>query len=514
MMVKDILRGCGGIREIGAGHAPSILERDVAGIAYDSRLVRDNYLFVAIRGEKCDGHSFVRDAVQRGASVIVAERENLADRSGYILVENSRRALACIAHNFYERPSGGLVLCGVTGTNGKTTTTYILKSILEAWGRQVGLIGTIRYLVGETSYPAFHTTPEAVEFQSLLRGMLSAGCTHVVAEISSHALAQYRVDNSIFRTAVFTNLTRDHLDFHKTMEDYFRAKERLFVDLLDGSGTAVINSDDPYGKRLASRLRRDFSDRRILTYGFDGEAHIVAYSERVTGQGLRFTLSFGDARYEISSPLLGLPNIYNIMSAAAAAESMGVPRDRIVLGIEKAGTVPGRFEKVEAGQGFLCVLDYAHTEDALERAIMTARTLISASGSPARGETLPDAPRVITVFGCGGDRDRGKRPRMGAISTRLSDVVIVTSDNPRSEDPAAIIADILAGVVKDNYLVEPDRRKAIQRAIQSAREGDVVLVAGKGHEDYQEIGGVRYPFSDRDVLREALITRRGATSFG
>lgn len=505
MMVRDILRGCDDIQRI---RGNDILDKDIAGIAYDSRRVKDDYLFVAIRGEKFDGHSFIRDAVDQGATVIVAEKESPDGGDGYILVKDSRRALACMASNFYRNPSEALFICGITGTNGKTTTTYILKSILEAWGKSVGLIGTLHYLIGDKAYPAFHTTPESVEFQGLLREMLSTGCTHVVAEISSHALAQYRVENTLFRTAIFTNLTRDHLDFHKTMEDYFRAKERLFVDLLDRNGTAVINSDDPYGKRLAARMKRDFPHRSVMTYGFERDADMGVCSERIASSGLMFTLLFQGAQYEISSPLLGLPNIYNIMSAAAAAQSMGIPWETIMIGISRAGVVPGRFEKVEAGQGFLCILDYAHTEDALERVITSARKLVSSAATAVQKEDPLGKPRVITVFGCGGDRDKGKRPRMGEVSTRLSDFVIITSDNPRSEDPSEIIGQIQEGALNNNYLIEPDRKEAIHKAVQMARDGDLVLVAGKGHEDYQEIRGVRYPFSDRDVLHEALRRRR------
>ena len=505
MMLRTILEGCDYIQRM---QKDEIFDMDIAGIAYDSRQVKDNYLFVAIRGEKFDGHAFIRDAKNKGAIVIAAEKEFGDAENGHILVKDSRKALACIANNFYERPSEELILTGVTGTNGKTTTTYILKSILESWGKDVGLIGTIHYMIKDKLYPAPHTTPESLEFQGLLREMLLSRCTHAVAEISSHALAQDRVDKTVFRTAVFMNLTRDHLDFHKTMEDYFRAKERLFTELLDRNGTAVINIDDQYGKRLASQLRTLSPELTIVTCGLKNGADMVAHNIQVSFRGIRFTLSYRDSRYDVSSPLLGLPNVYNIMSAAAAALSLGVPWQMILQGIRQTGTVTGRFQKVDAGQGFLCIIDYAHTEDALERLILTAKKLISLPHPSLKKGGYQEKPRIITVFGCGGDRDKGKRPKMGEVSTKLSDFVIITSDNPRSEDPAEIIKHIEEGTVHKNYLIESDRAKAIQKAVDLAEEGDIVLVAGKGHEDYQEIQGIRYPFSDREILNEAIKNKR------
>jgi UDP-N-acetylmuramoyl-L-alanyl-D-glutamate--2,6-diaminopimelate ligase len=508
MMLRTLLEGCDYLQQM---QKDDIFEKDIAGIAYDSRQVKDNYLFIAIKGEKFDGHMFIRDAIKRGAVVIAAEKEFDGAENRYILVKESRKALACMANNFYERPSEEIILTGITGTNGKTTTTYLLKAILESWGKDVGLIGTIQYMIKEKSYPAPHTTPESLEFQGLLREMLMTGCTHAVAEVSSHALSQYRVDKAVFRVAVFTNLTRDHLDFHKTMEDYFRAKERLFIELLDRNGTAIINTDDPYGRRLTTQLRASSPELTILTFGIEKGADMVAHNIQFSFEGLQFTISFRDSRYEVSSPLLGLPNIYNILSAAAAAVSLGVPWQMIQHGISQTGTVAGRFQKVDAGQPFLCIIDYAHTEDALERLILTAKTLVS-SAYPSEGKEVSQARRrVITVFGCGGDRDTGKRPKMGEISTKLSDFVVITSDNPRSEDPSEIIRQIEKGTVNKNYLIEPDRRKAIQQAVHLTEDGDIILVAGKGHEDYQEIQGIRYPFSDREILHEAINKKRNIT---
>jgi UDP-N-acetylmuramoyl-L-alanyl-D-glutamate--2,6-diaminopimelate ligase len=512
MMLKQLLNGCE--VSVRSPEKTSCADRDISGVSYDSRNVKNGDLFVAIRGEKLDGHHFIRDVLGKGAVAVVHElpdAERGIGESGmhpspcFIQVENSRKALACISNNFYRRPSEHLTLVGITGTNGKTTTSYILKSILESHGQTTGLIGTIHYIIKEKLYFALHTTPESPEFQSLLHTMLASGCTVVVSEVSSHALAQYRVDGAVFHTAVFTNLTRDHLDFHKTMEEYYMAKQRLFGELLARDGTAVINIDDQYGRRLASRLQSD-GFRRCITFGIDSEADITARDINNTFDGLRFVFSFEGKRYDVSSPLVGVPNVYNIVSAAGAALSLGVPWEVILRGIEKAKTVPGRFEKVHAGQSFLCIVDYAHTEDALERLISTAREMLTQNKGR---RTQNKERRIISVFGCGGDRDRGKRPVMGAIATRLSDVVIITADNPRSEDPAAIIREIEEGAEKKNYLIEPDRKEAIRKAVDMADDGDIVLIAGKGHETYQEIRGVRHDFDDREVLKERLQERLG-----
>jgi len=323
----------------------------------------------------------------------------------------------------------------------------------------------------------------------------------VISEVSSHALAQYRIDWANFNTAVLTNLTRDHLDFHKTMENYFEAKERLFKELLDKDGTSVINLDDPYGKRLISSLIDRNPAKGILTYGIEAGADIKAYDIDNSFRGLRFKISFRESSYDISSRLIGIPNVYNILSAIGTSVSLRVPWQVILEGVEKAENVKGRFEKVDMGQEFLCIIDYAHTEDALEQLIYTAKELITGHSALNIRHSLP---RIITVFGCGGDRDRGKRPGMGAVATMLSDTVIVTSDNPRSEEPSNIIKEIVSGALRNNYLIEPDRRDAIKKAVDMAGDGDIVLIAGKGHEDYQEIKGVRHRFNDRDILEEVI----------
>ena len=491
MKLKEILRG---VRTVSVSGDPAV---EISGISYDSRKVEKGNLFAAIKGESCDGRDFIGDAIARGASAVIYEGTGTAAFAlgpveshravCLIRVDDSREAVARAANNFFGRPSESLTVIGVTGTNGKTTTTYLLKSVIEAWGRKTGLIGTIRYMVGDNIYDAPRTTPEAPEFQSMLRTMISSGCTHVAAEVSSHALAQKRVEGTTFSAAVFTNLTRDHLDFHGTMENYFRAKERLFSQLLSSDGFAVINTDDPYGRRLASGIGRKI---RVLTYGLEPGAEMRASAIDNSSDGLRFKIVTHGKTRDIASPLVGLPNLYNILAAVGVAACLGIPWKTISEGIRNSMAARGRFEKVDAGQGFLAVVDYAHTEDALERLIYTARGLTGG--------------KIITVFGCGGDRDKGKRPAMGSIATRLSDFVIITSDNPRSEKPEGIIQEIQTGATRKNYLIEPDREAAIKRAVLIARDNDVVLVAGKGHEEYQEIKGKRYKFDDREVLERAI----------
>ena len=465
-------------------------ELQVSGISYDSRKVEYGHLFIAMQGEKADGHDFIESALKKGAIAVIHDRDiadsgALSPLASFIRVKDSRKSLAFAANAYYRMPSHGMTVIGITGTNGKTTTTYILKSILEAWGKKVGLIGTIQYMIGDTVYQATHTTPESLEFQALLHDMLAAGCSHVVTEVSSHALTQKRIDNTIFKAGVFTNLTRDHLDFHGTMDDYFLSKKRFFADLLEKNAMSVINHDDAWGRRLADSIMTG-----TYTYGLEAGADLTASDMTNAFDGLRFRLTFRGRAYEIVSPLVGLPNVYNILSAAGAAASVGVPWEIILEGIRRSPAIRGRFEKIEAGQKFLAIVDYAHTEDALERLIYTARSL-------TRG-------KIITVFGCGGERDKGKRPRMGAIATRLSDFVIITSDNPRSERPEDIISDIESGAARRNYMVEADRREAIKRAVLMAEEHDVVLVAGKGHETSQEIGGTKFPFNDREVIEESV----------
>ena len=472
---------------------------DIKGLAIDSRRVRPGDLFFALRGGRADGNAFIADAIQKGASAILTEIEDsgssLSSGPASIVVEDGRAALARASANFNNNPSRRLAVTGITGTNGKTTTALLVQGALTRLGRGAGLIGTIKYIAGGTEKPASHTTPEAPEFQSMLEEMSRAGQSYAAAEISSHALAQKRVDCTSFKAAVFTNLTRDHLDFHKTMENYFDAKKRLFHELLEEGGAAVINSDDPFGLRLVSGLK----GRRIFTYG-TVSLHNDYGNESITAKdilnlpaGLRFEIAFKGKKFPVSSRLIGAHNVYNLLAAFGALVGLGISPEDAIDGLESLEGVKGRFERVECGQDFLVVVDYAHTPDALQRLIQAARAV---SGG-----------RVITMFGCGGDRDKGKRREMGLIGAALSDIAVITSDNPRSEDPVSIINDIKEGIPADraaDCMLITDRAQAIAKAIELARPGDAVLIAGKGHEDYQEINGARMPFSDCQAAIDAL----------
>jgi len=461
------------------------LDAEVTGLCMDSRKLKAGDMFVAIKGAGFDGRDYVEDAVGAGASCVLMEGSGGAPAFAVpcVMVKSARAALAHVSSTFNEHPSGQLQVLGVTGTNGKTTTAYLARAMLRAAGHSVGMIGTISYVIGEESTPAPFTTPEAPEFQGLLRNMLDSGCGYVVSEVSSHALVQMRVDGTRFRVAVFTNLTRDHLDFHKDMRSYFEAKKRLFTELLDGA--SIVNVDDTYGAELASALKGN-----VLTFGVETEADIMARDISNTREGLSFDLVSDRGSIRIESSLVGMFNVYNILSAAGACLALGVEGHHIAAGVKHMEPVEGRFRRVEAGQDFLCIVDFAHTEDALERLIMTAREFTEG--------------RVITLFGCGGDRDRSKRPAMGEAATRLSDFTLITSDNPRGEDPMEIINGILTGVVGDAYEVVSDRGEAIRRAVAFARKGDTVIIAGKGHETYQEIKGVRQDFSDVDKAVESI----------
>ena len=472
-------------------------DRSVSGVEYDSRRVKPGTVFVAMRGETSDGNRFIDQAIQAGAVAVVTDSPEQKPREGvaWALVPHGRRALARLSANFYKRPAERIAITGITGTNGKSTTAFLIESILNAAGRKSALIGTIEYHVAGNVYPAPHTTPEALELARLFNEALGLGATDAVMEVSSHALAQQRVFGVPFDVAVFTNLTRDHLDYHKTMDEYFAAKRVLF----EGCGTdapraAVTNLDDEYGAKLA-----DFSRKRssvVLTYGWErGDFHTQQVD--ITPRGSRFDMATPREKIAIFSPLIGRVNVYNILAAAAACFARGCSSEAIGSGIEALTHVPGRFERVDCGQPFTVVVDYAHTDDALRNLTALAREFVSRSGGNAR---------VLTVFGCGGDRDRAKRPLMGEAAGRGSDFVVLTSDNPRSEDPPAIINDALVGLQKTGvkYSVEVDRRKAIALAIAEARPGDIVLLAGKGHEKVQVTREGSHPFDDVEVAREAL----------
>jgi UDP-N-acetylmuramoyl-L-alanyl-D-glutamate--2,6-diaminopimelate ligase len=471
----------------------------VSSVEYDSRRVKPGCVFVAMRGESSDGNRFIDQAIQAGAVAVVTDsaQEKQRPKVGWALVPHGRRALARVSANFYKKPAERIAVTGITGTNGKSTTAFLVESILTAAGRKSALIGTIEYHVAGKVLLAPHTTPEALELNRILSEAIGNGATDAVMEVSSHALAQERVYGVPFDVAVFTNLTRDHLDYHKTMEEYFAAKRVLF----EGCGTdapraVVTNVDDEYGAKLAEFSRKRSSV--VLKYGWErGDFH--AEKVEVTTRGTRFDLVMPEGKIAVFSALIGRVNVYNILAAAGACYARGCAAQAIAAGIGKLACVPGRFERVDCGQPFTVVVDYAHTDDALRNLTALARELVSGAGTKGR---------VLTVFGCGGDRDRKKRPLMGEAAGRGSDFVVLTSDNPRSEDPLAIINDAVVGLQKTGvkYSVEADRRKAIALAISEARPGDIVLLAGKGHEKVQVTREGAAPFDDLEVAREALRT--------
>jgi UDP-N-acetylmuramoyl-L-alanyl-D-glutamate--2,6-diaminopimelate ligase len=482
--------------EVTYGHAAITHEVHVHQIQYDSRNVKRGDCFVAIRGTGADGHRFVESAIGSGASVVVLEQDEvLSDyyflHSGVvkIVVPDSRKALALMSANYYKHPSASMTMVGVTGTNGKTTTTHLIKSILEAAGRNVGLLGTIEYKIGEEVIPATHTTPESLELNELLALMVTAGCQAVSMEVSSHALHQSRVHGLKFDAAVFTNLTQDHLDYHGTMEDYFRAKKMLF-DTLREDAVAVTNADDTWGMQITSTSRA-----RIVSYSLSEHADVRATDLRLSIGGSTFTVSFKGQRTTITTPLVGRFNIYNILAAYSTGLALGLPAEKLASGVSSMSSVRGRFERIASPQGWAAIVDYAHTPDALEKCLRTIHDVLPREG---RG-------RIITVFGAGGDRDRTKRPLMGGVAGQLSDVIIVTSDNPRTEDPQRIIDEIAAGIPRGSAVTQVvDRRTAIVTALRQAGPGDVVLIAGKGHEEYQVLGREKIHFSDREIIEEFI----------
>ena len=497
--LHKVLAGRGLIRA-GAGvgvEAPG----GVTGIAYDSRRVEPGQIFVALKGQHADGSQFARQAIERGASAIVSEEAvppGLAVHVPWAIVEDARLALALLAAAFYSDPSADMQVVGITGTNGKTTTAYLVASIFEAAGIRCGILGTVAYRVGpgaDDVREAARTTPEAPDLQRLLREMADRGCGACAMEVSSHALSLRRVDGIRFAAGVFTNLTRDHLDFHEDMEAYFQAKRRLF-EMLPHDAPSLINLDDPRGAALVD------AGGRPITYAINRTADISPGPLSFSLDGLSFDVRTPRGTLHVRSTLVGRPNVYNILAAVSTATALDLPFDAIERGLQALDGVPGRFEVVSGPKDEVTVVvDYAHTDDALRNLLETARPL-------ARG-------RLITVFGCGGDRDRTKRPLMGAVAGRLSDLIVITSDNPRSEDPARIIEEIQRGLTPDTrrdagqrLMTIVDRRDAIAKAIELARRGDLVLIAGKGHEKYQIIGGRTLPFDDVAVARDALARRR------
>ena len=466
----------------------------IAGLDYDSRRVKPGWCFVAMRGEKTDGNLYIDAALQAGAVAIVSD--SLPPRTGvaWAQVPHGRRALARLSANFYRHPAERLFITGITGTNGKTTTAYILHAMLGSGGRKAALLGTVEYRIGEEIQPAPRTTPEALELNQLFSRAVAASCTEAVMEVSSHALEQQRVFGIPFDVALFTNLSREHLDYHGTMEEYFASKTILFK----GSGTepphaAIINIEDEYGQRLLKLCKKI---HEVITYGIGG-GDFHAKDLTVEKSGTKFRLVTPRGEYPIWSPLLGRVNAYNLIAASAAAYARNVEPGAIAEAADRLARVAGRFERVDLGQPFSVIVDYAHTDDALRNLTAIARDLLRQRGGPGR---------VLTVFGCGGDRDRSKRPLMGEAAGVGSDLVILTSDNPRSENPLDIINDALPGLQRSGarYTTEPDRRKAIGLAIHEAQAGDIVLIAGKGHEKVQVTNSGPVPFDDLEVARHAL----------
>ncbi len=486
--------------------------KQVEGIAYHTKQIEKGFLFAAIRGLEADGHQFIEEAVRRGAGAVVSEEEREVSDRTLILVPNSRRALAKISSNFYGDPSSRLRLIGITGTNGKTTTTYLLESILKKAGCEVGVIGTINYRFGQKITSAPNTTPESLDLQRILREMLKGGTSHVIIEVSSHGLDLDRVFGCQFDGVAFTNLTSEHLDYHKTMERYFESKKKLFSDSLVKSRKkrrfAVTNLDDPRGEEIVRGL-----ELPVIRYGLSPSCDITADQVTSSFEGLSCRVRTPKGDLPIRSKLIGDFNVYNILAAVSVGIGMEVPLETLKEGVEGLEGVSGRFEKVENRKGFHVIVDYAHTHDALERVLLGLKRIVQ-NGTQNHG-------KMITVFGCGGDRDRTKRPLMGEVAGKYSDLAILTSDNPRTEDPLAILEEVEKGFKslplrewhpdeielwrsKKGYLKVPDRREAIRTAIRLAQPPDTVLIAGKGHEDYQIIGKKRFPFDDRVEAQKAL----------
>jgi UDP-N-acetylmuramoyl-L-alanyl-D-glutamate--2,6-diaminopimelate ligase len=469
-------------------------ELEIRQVACDSRKVEPRALFFALHGAKADGNAFIRDAVARGAVAIASEEpapETMPSGVAWVRVRDARKALAITAANFFGHPANALRLVAVTGTNGKTTTTSLIDAIVKASGSKTGLFGTIAYHTPLREYPAPNTTPESVDLHGFLAEIREAGGRYAILEASSHSLAMDRLWTCHFAAAVFTNLTREHMDYHKNFEDYFAAKRRLF----EGTGAgvpevAILNIDDEYGKRLTGLAKRS------VTYGLNSAADLTTRKFQLTFSGLSFTAQTPNGKVQVSSALVGRINVYNILAAIGAAQALDLSNEVIENGIRSLASVSGRFERIDLGQPFFVVVDYAHTDDALENLIRTARE-------------LNPKGRIILLFGCGGWKDRTKRPVMGEAAGRLSDLTILSNDNPKTEDPLKIISDIIVGLQKANgkYLIEPDREKAIALTMDEARPGDIVLLAGKGHENYQILADRTLEFDDREVARRILRER-------
>jgi len=484
MKLRDVFKNVPGVETSGDG------DLEILGLAYSSLQVKPGFLFAALRGGKTDGFRFVDDALGRGAAAVLAEKPRPQDlKAAWIKALDAREALAMAAANFYDHPSMKLKVVGVTGTKGKTTVTYLLESILVKAGLVPGVIGTVDYRWPGRLAAADRTTPEAPDMQRMLAEMLAGGVTHCLIEVSSHGLDLKRVWGIHFDIAAFTNLSPEHLDYHESIEEYFEAKKKLFF-LNAKKRTAVVNLDDPWGKRLIHEL-----PLKTVSFGLEPAAIVRAGSARLTENGVKAEVDYPGGQIKVCSRLMGRHNLYNILAAIAAGLALNIPAEAIKEGISALKGVPGRLEKIENSLGFQVYVDYAHTDEAMRSLLETVREL--------------KPTRILLVFGAGGDRDKGKRPRMGKVAAALADVTLLTSDNPRSEDPLAIIADIEKGLIEGkakDYSIVPDRREAIARALAAAGKGDCVLVVGKGHERTQSFKDESVPFDDGEIIREILKT--------
>jgi UDP-N-acetylmuramoyl-L-alanyl-D-glutamate--2,6-diaminopimelate ligase len=486
MKLRDLLNNALGENLV----TEDLADTQVKGITADSRAVKEDFLFVAIKGVSADGHRFIEEAIKKGARVIIAQSSEAItcefQAPYFIKVKDTRIALAKLAAEFYANPSARMKVIGITGTNGKTTVSYLIEAIIKEAGFSVGVIGTVDYRFKNTVLASKNTTPGPLELQSLLAGMLSAGVDYAVMEVSSHALAQDRVGGIKFHSAIFTNITQDHLDYHRTIEEYFQAKSKLFRNI-NPCAYAVINNDDPYAASL-----KELTKAKIITYGINNDSDVMARDIKFDISHTEFILKDNINRRELKlkTNLIGIFNAYNILSAVAWALKDGLDLKNILSALEKFSYVPGRLERIDSGRLFEVFVDYAHTEDALKSVISALRQL------PHK--------RLIVVFGCGGERDRTKRPKMGFAVTESADCAVITSDNPRSEAPEEIIEDIKQGIKKDNYCVVVDRQEAIKKGLSLARAGDIVLLAGKGCENYQILKDKRVEFDDREVARQCL----------
>ncbi|BCA80530.1 UDP-N-acetylmuramoyl-L-alanyl-D-glutamate--2,6-diaminopimelate ligase [Desulfuromonas sp. AOP6] len=494
---------CEMIKKMPACKVAGSQTQEIAGLFYDSRQVTEGGAFFALPGIKSDGHLFVEDAIARGAVAIFAEKPlTLPEGLTLVQVENARQAMALAAHAFYGDPTADIPVVGVTGTNGKTTVTYLVEAILQAAGKKPAVFGTVNYRYGNAEHPSSHTTPESVDFLRTLAHFRSQGADALVLEVSSHALDQYRVEGTHFNVGIFTNLTPEHLDYHGDMEGYYASKAAFFRRLLPScGGCAIINVDDPYGKRLAAERPE------ALTCGSTEQAAVQVKEAHLSVDGITARISTAQGEIELRSSLVGQFNLQNILCAFAAGLALKLDAHLVAEGIARAAMVPGRLERIENERGALILVDYAHTGDALDKVLATLQDL--------------KPRRLVTVFGCGGDRDRSKRPVMGEVAARFSDLVVLTSDNPRTEDPQVILAEIRPGIERHyqqeisladgrhgrrGFVVLENRRQAIGYAVSTLGEGDILLVAGKGHEDYQVIGTEKHHFDDREELRQALAS--------